>query len=129
MDRSIKSDTFDIQMRRQLNKYGEKNMTTSINIQASRINILSQLLKFEGQTNQQPILYKKTAISFRKRFGIDLKDAPIIFVKHGCMWKLSHITYKSQGRTYESADYLPIVGCADKFQRLSSDIKTIWDKR
>lgn len=102
-------------------------MNTSINISKSSINTIGQLLSFEGKTNENEILYKKTANAFKRRYGIELENAPIVFVKHNTIWKLSHFTYKSMGRTYESAEYLPIVGCKDKFQRLSADIKTEWD--
>lgn len=104
-------------------------MKTSIDIRKSTTGIISDLLKFEGQTNQNEILYKKTAKAFKKEFGIELEDAPIIFVKHRNIWKLSHITYKSNGRTFESATYHPIVNCADKFRRLETNtIKTVWDQ-
>ena len=87
-----------------------------------------QLLALKGLKNQSPILYKKTANSFKKEFGIDLQNAPLIFVKHNTIWKLVHFTYDFKGRTYESATYHPIVECKDKFKSLSANIKTMWDK-
>lgn len=104
-------------------------MTTTINIKKSKTGIIKDLLNFEGKTNKTKILYKKTAKEFKREFGIELENAPIIFVKHRSIWKLSIITYISRGRTYETATYNPIVSCADKFKRLeSAEIKTVWDK-
>lgn len=94
-------------------------MTNSIKIIGkSNINIIAQLLKFEGKTNSNSILYKKTASNFKKKFGVDLATAPIIFTANECIWKLSHSTYTHKGRTYEYADYLPIVGCKSFFKRM-----------
>ena len=94
-------------------------MNASVNIQGkSQINIIWQLLKLEGKTNEKPVLYKKTATAFKKAYGIELENAPLIFVKNGSIWKLSHITYTHNGRTYEAANYLPFVHCGDKFKRL-----------
>lgn len=98
-------------------------MTNQINICKSRINVISQLLKFEGELNQQPILYKKTAKAFKSKFGIELQNAPVIFTAEGIIWKLSHMTYVHNGRKFETAEYLPIIGCGEKFKRLDrSDI-------
>lgn len=102
-------------------------MKTTINLQKSNINVINQLLSLEGETNANQVRYKKTAIDFKKRHGIDLEKAPIVFVKHDHIWKLSHYTYQSTGRTFETAEYLPIVKCGSKFQRLEKDIKTEWD--
>ncbi len=97
-------------------------MTTSINIQKSSINIISQLLKLEGKQFSQPTWFKKTAVNFKKKFGIELQGAPLIFVANGCIWKLSFIqgnySAKLGGHKFESADYLPIVGCKNKFKRM-----------
>lgn len=94
----------------------------------SNISQISNLLTLKGLTNQTPVQYKKTANSFFKEFGIFLENAPLIFVKHNCIWKLSHFTNVFKGRVYETATYHPMVGCKDKFKSLSANIKTCWDK-
>jgi hypothetical protein len=93
-------------------------MNTNINIQASKVNVIMQLLKFEGAQNNNSILYKSTNTKFKRKFGIELTDAPIIFTAKNCIWKLSHRTHTWNGRTYEYADYLPIVGCKHLFKRI-----------
>ena len=93
-------------------------MENSINIQKSNINVIAQLLKLEGLTNQKPILYNQTSKIFKRKFGIELAGCPIVFTANKIIWKLSHITYVHRGRTFESADYLPVVGCGDKFKRI-----------
>jgi len=91
--------------------------------------IILNLLKLENKTNETEVVYKKTAKEFKKEFGIELENAPIIFVKHRNIWKLYHTTYVSRGRTYETATYHPIVSCNDHFKRLeNNEIKTVWDK-
>lgn len=100
-----------------------KTTNTKIEIlNRSTINVIAQLLKFEGFTNGNEVWFKKTAISFKKKYGFELKDAPIIFKKDGCIWKLSHIksnySPKNGGRRFEIADYLPIVSVGNKFDRL-----------
>jgi hypothetical protein len=82
------------------------------------INIIYQLLKFEGKNNNNQIIYKKTAKNFKKKYGVDLASAPIIFTAKNCIWKLSHITQRWEGITYEYADYEPIVGCKNFFKRM-----------
>lgn len=93
-------------------------MKTTIDIRMSDIAIINRLLKLEGATNTTPILYKKTAKEFKRKFGVDLQNAPMVFTAHECMWKLSHMTYTFRGRVYEKADYLPIVGCRGFFTRM-----------
>lgn len=93
----------------------------------SNIAQIAQLLILKGLKNQTPIVYKKTATSFKREYGIDLKNAPLIFVKHNTIWKLIHHNFEHRGRIVESAKYLPIVGCKDKFKSLSAEIKTVWD--
>lgn len=97
----------------------------------SKIQTISNLLKLQGITNRQPVIYKKTAQKFKKEYGIELKDAPEIFVKNGVIWQLAHINHKYRGRIRESAKYNPIIGgLRGKFQRLErNDIKTSWDKK
>lgn len=94
-------------------------MSTSIDLRtSSKMQIIAQLLKLKGQTNGNVVLYKKTAVEFKNKFGIELSDAPVVFTAKQFIWKLVHITYKHKGRTYESATYHPIVGCANFFQSI-----------
>lgn len=94
-------------------------METTINILGkSQINIIRQLLRHQGKVNDQPVLYKKTANAFRRTYGVGLELAPIIFVANESIYKLSHFTYKSRGRIFETASYLPIVRCGNYFKRL-----------
>lgn len=102
-------------------------METSINLSKSATNTIFQLLKFVDKTNSKEVLYNKTSREFKRTYGIELENAPLIFVKHNQMWKLNHHTYKSKGRTYESASYVPVVGVKGRFQMLERDIKTPFD--
>ena len=110
-------------------------MNYAINIKSSRANIISQLLKFEGQRFSKEVWFKKTNSNFKKAYGIELKDAPVIFVADKMIWKLSFIQSRHSsnlgGQRYEKAEYLPIVSCSDKFKRLErQDIfKKIYGKK
>ena len=97
-----------------------ENLT--IDCTKSKIAIIADLLKFEGIYYTGEIWFKKTESSFKKKFGFDLKNAPIVFKKGDMLYKLSHIksnySKKLGGRKFEIADYLPIVSVGNKFERL-----------
>lgn len=94
----------------------------------SNIQTIFSLLKLKGKTNKKEILYKKTEKEFKKKYGIKLENAPLIFKKHNCLYKLSHITFVTRGRKREHASYQPCVAVKDKFDELQNDnVKTVWD--
>ena len=102
-------------------------MTNAINI-TTNTTAIADLLKLEGKVNTNQVFYKKTAKAFKKSHSIELENAPLIFSKHGHIWKLSHVTCRHKGRTIEAAEYLPFANCGDKFLRLENqNIKTCWD--
>lgn len=96
-----------------------------VDITKSKVNIINQLLcDYEGKKHTATPLYKKTIVSFKKKYGIDLQGAPIIFSAGGVLWKLSYTVYQHKGHTFESVTYLPIIACGDKFKRIARpDIK------
>lgn len=99
-------------------------MTYSINIKASKVAIINELIsKYDGKTHQTPTWFKKTTANFKKKYGFDLIGAPVIFKADGMIWKLSFIQsrYPSNlgGQRWEKAEYLPIVSCGKFFERLN----------
>lgn len=95
----------------------------TINLQASRINIISQLLKYKGTYNTITPLFKKTAIAFKRKYGFDIIGAPIVFKSNGFIYKLSFMqdrhSKRCGGRRWEQAEYLPYVEVGDKFEHLN----------
>ena len=86
----------------------------------NKIEIIRNLIHLENKKNEKEVIYKKTASSFKKKYGVELSTAPMVFVSNSIIWKLSHHSYKYSGRTHESAEYLPIVGCQDFFKRMEN---------
>lgn len=98
-------------------------MNYQINIQnQSQVNIIRQLLAFEGKANQQDVWFKKTASKFKRKYGFDIFGAPLIFKAGDMIYKLSFIqsNYPKHlgGRRYEMVQYLPIVRVGEFFKRL-----------
>ena len=89
----------------------------------SNIAIIRKLLtNYEGKVFTENIIYKKTAIQFKRRYKINLLGVPFIFVQNGTMYKLFYNTYTWKGRVTEKAEYLPFVNVKDKFKRLENKI-------
>ena len=95
---------------------------------------IRELLKYKGKTHGKPTLYKNTGIRFKRKYGIELQGAPIIFMKHNMIWKLSHreYFYPATGKTHETAEYSPVVELSAQFgafdDLVRDDIRTVWDK-
>ncbi len=104
------------------------NATINLN-KATNISAVYQLLKFKDCVNGIEPKFKKTSEIFRKhgkKIGnvpTEIKNAPIIFVKDGLMWKFSFVTgnYSRSGRFFEVVSYIPIAKVGDKFKELTFD--------
>lgn len=98
-------------------------MSFPINIQNSQVSIIRQLLAYSETKNEKKPFFKKTEKAFKKKYGIDLVGAPVIFKRGGFIYKLSFMqdNYPSHlgGRKWEDADYLPIVSVGKFFERLN----------
>jgi CRISPR/Cas system CMR-associated protein Cmr5 small subunit len=100
-----------------------KSLSIKVNSK-SKFQVLQSTLNLEGNFEGN-LIFKKTEKSFKKRYGIELQNAPLVFVQNGFIWKMSFIqsTY-STGRKMEIVDYLPMIEVKDKFKRLErNDIK------
>jgi hypothetical protein len=85
-----------------------KNLSIKVN-NKSKFQVLQSTLNLEGNFEGN-LIFKKTEKSFKKRYGIELQKAPIVFVQNGFIWKMCFIqsTY-STGRKLELVYYLPMV--------------------
>lgn len=100
-----------------------------ININTSNLNTIYECLKYRKKKHVRPVIYKQTSRRFKSKHGIDLHNAPMVFVKHGTIWLLYYSTYISKKHVYEEAKYLPIVATSNKtFGILHNEIITPWDK-
>ena len=82
-----------------------------------------QALKTKGQV-LGATKYKKTAIAFKKRYGIEIENAPCVFVQDGYMYEFKLRQLAHKGRTMEVVYFNPIIEVGNKFKSLvRNDIK------
>ena len=84
-----------------------------------------RIIKNALKKQRKNILYKNTATKFKKKFGVNLSEAPLNFVKDGMFYTLSHHQFKQKGyRVTEVADYIPLVNVGKCYSSLiRNDIK------
>lgn len=75
--------------------------------------------------NEQKPVYKKTAIDFKRKYGIDFIGAPMVFKKDDLLWKLQYICTEFSGKKVESASYIPVMNaknCCDIYLRTDINV-------
>ena len=82
----------------------------------NKYTMIFNLIPLFGKSNEQAPIFKKTSRDFKRKYGIDLVGAPVVFKKNGFLWKLQYICTDFKGRKIESASYTPI-----------ADVKTAWE--
>lgn len=85
----------------------------------TKVSIIASLVPFFYTSNSQVVFYKKTANDFRRKYGIDIAGAPMVFKKNGILWKFQYVTDVFRGRKFESAMYVPMVNVGNKYESLS----------
>ena len=84
----------------------------------NKFSIIASLVPFFYQINTQKTLFKKTASEFKRRYKIDLSNAPVVFKKDGVLWKLQYCSDVFRGKKFETATYIPMVSVGDKYEHL-----------
>lgn len=84
----------------------------------NKVSVIASLVPFFFQINTQKTLFKKTASEFKRKYKIDLSDAPVVFKKDGVLWKLQYCSDVFRGKKFETATYIPMVGVGDKYESL-----------
>lgn len=84
----------------------------------NKFSVIASLVPFFFQINTQKTLFKKTASEFKRRYKIDLSNAPVVFKKDGVLWKLQYSSDVFRGRKFETVTYIPMVSVGNKYEHL-----------